>query len=82
MTGIEWGVLMFGVLLLLLALRVHIGIAMLLAGSLGYVMVAGVAPLLSFFKTGAYARFSVYDLSVVPLFLLMGTFASAARSPS
>jgi tripartite ATP-independent transporter DctM subunit len=67
---------MFGVLLLLLALRVHIGIAMLLAGSLGYVMVAGVAPLLSFFKTGAYARFSVYDLSVVPLFLLMGQLAT------
>jgi tripartite ATP-independent transporter DctM subunit len=76
MTGIEWGVLMFGVLLLLLALRVHIGIAMLLAGSLGYIMVAGVAPLLSFFKTGAYARFSVYDLSVVPLFLLMGQLAT------
>jgi tripartite ATP-independent transporter DctM subunit len=76
MTGIEWGVLMFGVLLLLLALRVHIGIAMLLAGSLGYVMVAGVAPLLSFFQTGAYARFSVYDLSVVPLFLLMGQLAT------
>lgn len=76
MTGIEWGALMFGVLLLLLALRVHIGIAMLLAGSLGYVMVAGVAPLLSFFKTGAYARFSVYDLSVVPLFLLMGQLAT------
>jgi len=76
MTGIEWGVLMFGVLLLLLALRVHIGIAMLLAGSLGYVMVAGVAPLLSFFKTSAYARFSVYDLSVVPLFLLMGQLAT------
>jgi len=55
---------------------VHIGIAMLLAGSLGYVMVAGVAPLLSFFKTGAYARFSVYDLSVVPLFLLMGQLAT------
>ena len=76
MTGIEWGVLMFGVLLLLLALRVHIGIAMLLAGSLGYVMVAGVTPLLSFFKMGAYARFSVYDLSVVPLFLLMGQLAT------
>jgi tripartite ATP-independent transporter DctM subunit len=39
-------------------------------------MVAGVAPLLSFFKTGAYARFSVYDLSVVPLFLLMGQLAT------
>ena len=76
MTGIEWGSLMFGVMLLLLALRVHIGIAMLLTGSVGYVFVAGIDPLMSYFKTGAYARFSVYDLSVVPLFLLMGQFAT------
>ena len=76
MTGIEWGALMFGVMLLLLAARVHIGMAMLLAGSIGYGFVAGVDPLLSYFKTAAYARFSVYDLSVVPLFLLMGQFAT------
>jgi len=76
MTGIEWGALMFGFMLLLLALRVHIGIAMLFAGSLGYVLVAGVDPLLNYFKTAAYSRFSVYDLSVVPLFLLMGQFAT------
>jgi C4-dicarboxylate transporter, DctM subunit len=76
MTGIDWGLLMFGVLLVLLAARVHIGIAMLLTGSAGYVLVAGIDPLLAYFKTAAYARFSVYDLSVVPLFLLMGQFAS------
>ncbi len=76
MTGIEWGALMFGFMLLLLALRVHIGIAMLFAGSLGYALVAGVDPLLNYFKTAAYSRFSVYDLSVVPLFLLMGQFAT------
>ena len=76
MTGIEWGALMFGVMLVLLALRVHIGIAMLFAGSVGYALVAGVDPLLNYFKTAAYARFSVYDLSVVPLFLLMGQFAT------
>lgn len=76
MTGIEWGALMFGVLLLLLAVRVHIGIAMLLTGSVGYVILAGVDPLLAYFKTAAYARFSIYDLSVVPLFLLMGQFAT------
>jgi tripartite ATP-independent transporter DctM subunit len=76
MSGIEWGALMFGVLLLLLAARMHIGIAMLLTGSVGYVMVAGLTPLMNYFKTGAYARFSVYDLSVVPLFLLMGQFAT------
>ena len=76
MTGIEWGSLMFGVLLLLLAVRVHIGVAMLLTGSVGYMFVAGIDPLMNYFKTVAYARFSVYDLSVVPLFLLMGQFAT------
>ncbi len=76
MTGIEWGALMFGVMLLLLAARVHIGMAMLLSGSIGYVFVAGFDPLMNYFKTAAYARFSVYDLSVVPLFLLMGQFAT------
>jgi tripartite ATP-independent transporter DctM subunit len=76
MTGIEWGALMFGVMLLLLVARVHIGIAMLLSGSVGYIFVAGIDPLMSYFKTAAYARFSVYDLSVVPLFLLMGQFAT------
>ena len=76
MTPIEWGSVMFGVLLVLLALRVHIGIAMLMTGSIGYVFVAGFDPLMSYFKSAAYARFSVYDLSVVPLFLLMGQFAT------
>jgi tripartite ATP-independent transporter DctM subunit len=76
MSPIEWGSLMFGVLLLLLAVRVHIGIAMLMTGSIGYVFVAGFDPLMNYFKSAAFARFSVYDLSVVPLFLLMGQFAT------
>lgn len=62
--------------IVLLALRVHIGIAMLLAGSLGYILLSGWTPLMSYFKTLAYGRFSTYDLSVVPLFLLMGNIAS------
>lgn len=76
MSGMEWGGLMFAVLLLLLALRVHIGVAMLLTGTVGYTMVAGWDPLMSFFKHAAFARYSSYDLSVVPLFLLMGQFAT------
>jgi C4-dicarboxylate transporter, DctM subunit len=76
LTGIELGAIMFAFMLLLLALRVHIGVAMLLTGSIGYVMVAGLSPLLAYFKGAAYARYSIYDLSVVPLFLLMGQFAT------
>ena len=76
MSGIEWGTVMFAVLLVLLALRVHIGVAMFVVGSVGYVLVAGWTPYLSYLKTGASARYSTYDLSVVPLFLLMGQFAT------
>jgi tripartite ATP-independent transporter DctM subunit len=76
MTGIEWGSLMFAVLMLLLALRIHIGVAMLLTGSVGYIFMSGWDPLMNYYKNVAFARYSNYDLSVVPLFLLMGQFAT------
>jgi C4-dicarboxylate transporter DctM subunit len=76
MTGVEFGFLMFGAMLVLLAIRVPIGIAMLLTGVAGYVTLTGWSPLLNYLKTVAYSRFSVYDLSVIPMFLLMGQFAS------
>ncbi|MBF1163924.1 MAG: TRAP transporter large permease [Dechloromonas agitata] len=76
MSGIEQGLLIGGLMVVLLALRVHIGGAMLISGSIGYFWVAGADPLLNYFKHAAYARYSIYDLSVVPLFLLMGQFAT------
>jgi len=72
MSGVEFGFLMFGAMLVLLAIRVPIGIAMLLTGVTGYVTLTGWAPLLNYLKSVAYSRFSVYDLSVIPMFLLMG----------
>jgi C4-dicarboxylate transporter DctM subunit len=76
MSGIEQGMLIGGLMLLLLALRMHIAMAMLLAGSIGYIWVSGLDPLLNYMKHAAFARYSIYDLSVVPLFLLMGQFAT------
>lgn len=70
------GFLMGALVLVLLVLRVHIAISMLVAGGLGYALVAGIDPLFSYAKTMAFARYSMYDLSVVPLFLLMGNLAS------
>ena len=77
MSGIETGVLGFGVMLLMLGLRMPIGAAMFLTGVGGYVVLAGWDPLLNHMKTMAFARFSNYDLSVIPLFLLMGNLASS-----
>ena len=76
MSGVGFGLLMFGAMLVLLAIRVPIGIAILVTGITGYVTITGWAPLLSYLKTVAFGRFSVYDLSVIPMFLLMGQFAS------
>ncbi|MBR9972480.1 TRAP transporter large permease [Magnetospirillum sulfuroxidans] len=76
MSSVVIGFLASGLTLVLLALRVHIGVAMLVGGSVGYAAVSGVMPLMAYFKNLAYGRFSVYDLSVVPLFLLMGNIAS------
>jgi tripartite ATP-independent transporter DctM subunit len=65
-------------MLVLIALRVPIGAAMFVAGAAGYWWMVGDAALLNYLKGLLWARFSVYDLSVIPLFLLMGQFASAA----
>lgn len=78
MSGLETGFLGFAVLLLLLALRIPIGVAMLGVGMVGYVSIAGEKALLSYLKTETYWRFSTETLSVVPLFLLMGQFAAKA----
>ncbi len=68
--------LIFGVMLLLMAIRTPIAVAMFVAGCVGYVLQAGLMPLESFLNTQAFARFASYDLSVIPLFILMGQFAT------
>ena len=78
MSGLEIGFTGFGVLLLLLALRIPIGVAMLGVGIVGYITIAGEAALFSYLKTETYWRFTTESLSVVPLFLLMGQFAAKA----
>jgi C4-dicarboxylate transporter, DctM subunit len=67
----------FPVLLALIFLRVPIGLAMLLCGFVGAWLVYGsLAPILNQLKQVTYSTFSSYTLSVIPLFLLMGQFAS------
>ena len=78
MSGFEAGIGLFALLLILIALRVPIGLAMLVAGMAGYIHLNGLMPLINFLKTAPYYRFSTYELSVIPLFLLMGQFATHA----
>jgi tripartite ATP-independent transporter DctM subunit len=78
-SGLEIGLVGFVALLILLALRIPIGVAMLAVGMVGHATILGTpAMLLSFLKTETYWQFTNENLSVVPLFLLMGQFAAKA----
>ncbi|SEF79519.1 TRAP transporter large permease [Jhaorihella thermophila] len=77
MTPIEIGIASFPALLILIFLRVPIGLAMFVVGLTGLVWVTGgwqVA--LGRLKHETYTTFSSYSLSIVPMFLLMGHFAT------
>ncbi|RVU44506.1 TRAP transporter large permease [Rubrivivax rivuli] len=76
MSPITLALMIFAVMLVLMALRTPIAIAMFAAGCTGYVLQAGWLPLANFLNTQAFARFASYDLSVIPLFILMGNFAT------
>ena len=76
MDPLTTGLLMFGGMLLLMALRVPIAAAMFIPGALGYWAMTNDMALLNQLKGSAVARLTVYDLSVIPLFLLMGQFAT------
>ena len=65
-------------LIALIAIRVPIAHAMLLVGATGIAILSGPAILLSQLKTLVYSQFSIYDLSVLPMFVLMGNIASRA----
>jgi tripartite ATP-independent transporter DctM subunit len=66
----------FGIMLVLMAIRIPIAVTMFAAGAIGYVMQTGWSPFANFLNTAAFARFASYDLSVIPLFILMGNFAT------
>lgn len=76
MNAISLTLLIFGSMLVLMAVRVPIAIAMFVAGCGGYLAQAGWLPLSNFLNSLAFARFASYDLSVIPLFILMGHFAT------
>jgi len=78
MSGITIGLSGFAFMLVMLALRVHIGIAMFTAGAAIYLVINHGEPnaLLFTLNDLAYARLSNYNLSVIPLCMLMGQFAT------
>lgn len=81
MTPLTLGASGFVVLLFMMATRIPIGLAMLVVGGVGTILVTGPAGILSGLKTLPYEHFSSHTLSIIPLFLLMGQFAASWPLP-
>ena len=78
MSRLQLGFWSFLVLLGMVFMRAPIGLAMLLYGFGGwyYAMNGNPTPLLAKLKSETYTTFSSYSLSIIPMFLLMGQFAT------
>ncbi len=77
MTNFELAIWSFPVLLILVFLRAPIALAMIAVGVGGTYMVIGTPMMtLNQLKTLTYGTFSNYSFSIIPLFLLMGQFAT------
>ena len=76
MSGTAIALSLFVGMLGLMALRVPIALSMMLPGAVGYIALSGWAPFSAYLKGLAWARLANYDLTVIPLFLLMGAFAT------
>ncbi|MCQ8782678.1 TRAP transporter large permease [Mangrovibrevibacter kandeliae] len=76
MGNITLGILGLGVLLFLIVVRVPIAYTMILVGIGGTIVESGPRVLLNQLKDLAYAQFSNYDLTVLPMFILMGGLAA------
>ncbi|MEM5501176.1 TRAP transporter large permease [Ahrensia kielensis] len=77
MSNFDIGLISLPVLILLIFIRMPIGVAMIVCGLGGTALVFGDwTVVLAKMKSETYSTFSSHSLSIVPLFLLMGQFAS------
>ncbi|WP_372884846.1 TRAP transporter large permease [Shimia sp.] len=77
MTNLEIGILSFPALMALIFIRVPIGLAMFVVGLVGLSIVTGSTNMaFARLKSETYTTFSSYSLTIVPMFLLMGQFAT------
>lgn len=68
----------FVVLFILMVLRVPVGVAMGIVGVGGFGLLAATKPALNLLAQSPIRVATDYDLAVIPMFILMGAFATAA----
>lgn len=69
----------FGLLLLVVFCGVPLGVAMIVIGVSGFAMIRGLAPALTMAGQQVFDMATSYDLSVLPMFLLMGVLVEKSR---
>jgi len=74
-SGLLIGILGFLGLVALVAIRIPIAYTMILVGVIGTSLLSGPKIVLNQLKDLAYVQFSNYDLTVLPMFILMGGLA-------
>jgi tripartite ATP-independent transporter DctM subunit len=72
------GVLGFVLMMVLLGLRVPVAISMMAVAIFGYSMIVGLRPALGRLGSDAFREAASYNLSVIPLFVLMGLLLAGA----
>lgn len=72
------GFICVGALMLIILLGCPIGLAMVLVGATGFAAIVGIGPAINTLETSAFETASNYSLTLIPLFLLMGSLISRA----
>ena len=79
MDDLYWGIIGFVAVLSLMALGVHVGLALAATGFIGMLSMTGKIQLaLALFTTTPYSTTNVYAFAILPLFIIMGLFAMHA----
>ncbi len=79
MDDLYWGIIGFVAVLSLMALGVHVGLALAATGFIGmFVMTGKMSLALALFTTTPYSTTNVYAFAILPLFIIMGLFAMHA----
>jgi len=78
MSGELLGIVGFGALFAMLALGTPVAIALLIVGFVGTILLSGFQAAAYTLSGQVFATVTIYELSIIPLFILMGNLASAA----
>ncbi|MFC4000307.1 TRAP transporter large permease [Prauserella oleivorans] len=65
--------------LVLLAIRLHVGLSLMIAGLVGVVLLRGTDAAVSTVSNQPFSAAADYSLTIIPLFILMGVLAVQAR---